>query len=78
MAGNDKQSHSTQAKLHGGRGALEKQLKGVYEQMTCEELMLANDEDLFGVGIMLKAGPMGYPQIAGVRAGSAAEAGGVS
>jgi hypothetical protein len=78
VAGIGKQPQSSHTKLHHGREALEQQLHGVYEEMTCDELLLENDKDLFGVGIMLKAGPMGYPQIAGVRAGSAAEAGGVS
>ncbi len=47
--------------------------------MTGEVFMVGEcaSGDLFGVGLMLKAGAMGYPEVVGVRQGSAAEAGGV-
>jgi hypothetical protein len=49
----------------------------VRKQVTGEEFTVGECGDLFGVGLMLKAGAMGYPEVVGVRQGSAADAGGV-
>ena len=56
---------------------LAEDFKSIHKQVTGEELLLERGDDEYGVGLLLKAGVMGYPQVVGVRPGSAADVGGV-
>ena len=52
-------------------------MKSIHRQATGEELGIDWTGREYGVGLLLKAGAMGYPQVVGVKHGSSAEAGGV-
>jgi hypothetical protein len=59
------------------RENLAEDLRSIHKEITGETLSFRASESKFGIGLMMKDGPMGYPHIVGVRQGSAADNGGV-
>ena len=77
LAGNNAALQPKSTQLQGERPRLAESLKSIHRQATGEELGFDWSGREYGVGLLLKAGAMGYPQVVGVKQGSAAEAGGV-